>query len=502
MTAKSIMVQGTASDVGKSVICTALCRIFANEGFRVVPFKSQNMALNSFVTKDGGEIGRAQGVQAEAACVIATTDMNPILLKPKKDMVSEVIVHGKHFLDMTATNYRNQFVEQAMPIVEKSIRKLQQEYDVIVLEGAGSPAEINLKDRDIANMRMAHLADAAVILVADIDRGGAFASIVGTLALLDESERNRVKGILINKFRGMRELLDDGLTWLEKETDIPVLGVVPYIDVNIEAEDSLALSSLRFKNPKQGEFDIDVAMISLPRISNFTDIDPLFDEPGVGVRLIRSIQELGKPDLVVLPGTKNTMDDLAWLKEQGFDVAINKLVATGTKVIGICGGFQMLGLALLDPNAVEGDGRDAEGLGLLPVSTVFQQAKKTVQMTGVLAFEQSMSLTGYEIHLGTTKIEDSHVSSFLLLEDGREDGAVSANQQVIGTYFHGIFHNREFTRLLINELRERKGLAPIDSTVKSDAKRREEAYNLLAEHVKAHIDMKLLYDIMELQQLS
>lgn len=254
MKARSIMIQGTSSDVGKSLICTAFCRVFSNKGLRVVPFKSQNMALNSYVTLDGGEIGRAQGVQAEAARITATTDMNPILLKPKQDMVSEVIVHGKHFLDMNAKSYRSQFGQEAMPIIRKSVEKLQEDYDIIVLEGAGSPAEINLKDRDIANMRMAKLTDAAVILVADIDRGGVFASIIGTLALLDQDERDSVKGIIINKFRGMRELLDDGIEWVEKETGIPVLGVLPYLDVNIEAEDSLALSSLRFKKPKRLSF--------------------------------------------------------------------------------------------------------------------------------------------------------------------------------------------------------------------------------------------------------
>lgn len=502
MTAKSIMIQGTSSDVGKSVICTALCRIFSNEGYRVVPFKSQNMALNSFVTKDGGEIGRAQGVQAEAARVEATTDMNPILLKPKKDMVSEVIVHGKHFMDMGAMSYRRDFVMQAMPIVEESLRKLEANNDVIVLEGAGSPAEINLKDRDIANMRMAHLADAAVVLVADIDRGGVFAQIVGTLELLDEAERARVKGIIINKFRGMRELLDDGLVWLEERTGIPVLGVVPHVSLNIEAEDSLALSSLRFKKPAQGEFDIDVAMIQVPRISNFTDVDPLFDEPGVGVRLVRSVSDLGSPDLIVLPGTKNTMDDLAWLKEEGLAEAIQKLAASGTQVVGICGGFQMLGKSLLDPEAVEGDGRDAEGLGLLPVSTTFLPNKKTVQMTGVLdaasLVSSEMHVTGYEIHLGDSVIEDANVSPFLTLEDGRKDGAISADGYVVGTYFHGIFHNRELTRLVVNRLREKKGLAPIAGHVKSDAERREEAYDMLAEHVKMYVDMEKVKEIMGL----
>lgn len=498
MTAKALMIQGTSSDVGKSLICTAFCRIFSDDGMKVVPFKSQNMALNSFVTIDGGEIGRAQGVQAEAARVIATTDMNPILLKPKQDMVSEVIVHGKHFLDMSATSYRNDFVEKAMPIVKQSIDKLQNENDVMVLEGAGSPAEINLKDRDIANMRMAHATDAAVILVADIDRGGMFASIIGTLALLDEDERTRVKGIIINKFRGMRELLDDGVEWLEKETGIPVLGIIPYIDINIEAEDSLALSSLRFKKPKQGEFSIDVAMIQLPRISNFTDIDPFFDEPEVGVRLVCTIKELGKPDLLIIPGTKNTIDDLQWLKEEGFERAIHQLVESGTRIFGICGGFQMLGQSLQDPDAVEGDGRSAIGLSLLPVTTIFNKEKKTVQMTGEIVSESfdTLALTGYEIHLGKTVIDDESVLPFMKLSDGRFDGAISKGGNVIGTYFHGIFNNRAFTRGIVNDLRISKGLKPLNQKVQSDAERREAAYQLLADHVREHVDMEKVYKMI------
>ena len=498
MTAKALMIQGTASDVGKSMISTAFCRIFSDDGLKVVPFKSQNMALNSFVTFDGGEIGRAQGVQAEAARVIATTDMNPILLKPKQDMVSEVIVHGKHFMDMSATKYRNNFVQEAMLIIGKSIHKLQKEFDVIVLEGAGSPAEINLKDRDIANMRMAHLSDASVILVADIDRGGMFASIIGTLALLDDSERARVRGIIINKFRGMRELLDDGVKWLEKETGIPVLGVIPYIDINIEAEDSLALSSLRFKKPKKDEFAIDIAMICLPRISNFTDVDPFFDEPEVGVRLVRNVKDLGNPDLVILPGTKNTIDDLQWLKEQGFEMAIKRLVEKGTHIFGICGGFQMLGQSLLDPDAAEGDGSNAVGLSLLPVTTIFNKVKKTVQMTGSLnIFDQNMEVTGYEIHLGKTIIEDRNCSAFLSLFDGRTDGAIAMNGQIIGTYFHGIFNNREFTRKIVNQLRSKKGLEPLNQEVKTDVERRETAYQLLAHHVKQNIDMKKVYEMIQ-----
>ncbi|MES1040936.1 cobyric acid synthase [Peribacillus simplex] len=501
MKARSIMIQGTSSDVGKSLICTAFCRVFSNKGLRVVPFKSQNMALNSYVTLDGGEIGRAQGVQAEAARITATTDMNPILLKPKQDMVSEVIVHGKHFLDMNAKSYRSQFVQEAMPIIRKSVEKLQEDYDIIVLEGAGSPAEINLKDRDIANMRMAKLTNAAVILVADIDRGGVFASIIGTLALLDQDERDSVKGIIINKFRGMRELLDDGIEWLEKETGIPVLGVLPYLDVNIEAEDSLALSSLRFKKPKKAEFPIDVAVLRFPRISNFTDVDPFFDEPGVGVRLVSTVHELGNPDLLILPGTKNTMEDLEWLKRMGLDRAIDELRKRGTMIFGICGGFQMLGTKLFDPDAVEGDGVNAEGLSLLPVETIFQAEKKTVQMEGVLSagiVEGQMNLNGFEIHLGRTTLK-SQARPFLLLKDGREDGAISNDSKVMGTYLHGIFHNRLFTRLLVNQIRRNKGLEEVKENVQSDSERREEAYNLLASHLEENIDMDTIYQWLQLE---
>lgn len=312
---KAIMIQGTSSDVGKSVICTALCRIFANDGFRVAPFKSQNMALNSYITKSGGEIGRAQGVQAEAAKIDATTDMNPILLKPKGEMISEVILHGKHLANMDALTYRETFVEDVMPEIRKSLGRLSEQFEILVLEGAGSPAEINLKARDIANMRMAHETDASVILVADIERGGVFASIVGTLALLDDEERARVKGVIINKFRGMKELLDSGVEWLENYTGIPVLGVIPYVDVQIEAEDSMALSSLRLKKPQQQEFAIDVAIIRLPCISNFTDVDPLFEEPGVGPRFVSSLKDLKQPDVIILPGTKNTVEDFCGYKK-------------------------------------------------------------------------------------------------------------------------------------------------------------------------------------------
>jgi adenosylcobyric acid synthase len=348
---------------------------------------------------------------------------------------------------------------------------------------------------------MAKLTDAAVILVADIDRGGVFASIIGTLALLDQEERDSVKGIIINKFRGMRELLDDGIEWVEKETGIPVLGVLPYLDVNIEAEDSLALSSLRFKKPKKAEFPIDVAVLRFPRISNFTDVDPFFDEPGVGVRLVSSVNELGNPDLLILPGTKNTMEDLEWMKHVGLDGAINELREQGTMIFGICGGFQMLGTKLFDPDAVEGNGENAEGLSLLPVETVFQAEKKTVQMEGVLSagiMEGQMNLNGFEIHLGRTTLK-SQVKPFLLLKDGREDGAISTDNKVMGTYLHGIFHNRLFTRLLVNQIRRNKGLDEVKENVQSDSERREEAYNLLASHLEENIDMDTIYQWLQLE---
>ena len=449
------------------------------------------MALNSYITKDGGEIGRAQGVQAEAARTVATTDMNPILLKPSQDMVAEVIVRGKHYLNMDAKTYRDDFVEQVMPLVAESVQRLQREFDVIVLEGAGSPAEINLKARDIANMRMAHLADAAVILVADIDRGGAFASIIGTLALLDEEERARVKGIIINKFRGMRELLDDGIEWLEKETGIPVLGVIPYVDVKIEAEDSLALSSLRLKRPKKAEFPIDVAIIRLPRISNFTDIDPLFEEPDLGVRFVSSAADFGNPDVIILPGTKNTIDDLHWLKEQGLATAIECSFKKGAHVFGICGGYQMLGKTLLDPDAIEGSGSVEGGLSLLDIETTFVPFKKTVQVTGRLASGDEVS--GYEIHLGRS-IRLRNTRPFIQLHDGREDGAISYDGRVIGTYLHGIFQNRLYTRKYFNAIRAQKGLNSLPLDVKSDAEKRDEAYEMLDCHVRQHIKMDIIYE--------
>lgn len=488
---KAIMIQGTSSDVGKSVICTALCRILSNDGYHVAPFKSQNMALNSYITKSGGEIGRAQGVQAEAAKVEATTDMNPILLKPKGDRISEVILHGKHFANMDALTYREKFVEEVMPEVRISLERLKQQFDVLILEGAGSPAEINLKARDIANMRMAYETDAAVILVADIERGGVFASLVGTLMLLDETERARVKGIIINKFRGMKELLDSGIEWLEAYSNIPVLGVIPHIDLQIEAEDSLALSSLRLKKPNQQEFEIDVAIIRLPRISNFTDMDPLFDEPGVGPRFVSSLKELRTPDVVIIPGTKNTVEDFLWLQEVGLAQGILQLAMHGCQIVGICGGYQMLGETLRDEQAIEGAGGTYLALGLLPMETTFEAEKQTVQVEGTTI--TGHMIKGYEIHLGRSEMS-AEVAPFVTFTDGRSDGIYT--EKILGTYVHGIFQNRIFTRHYFNHLRQKKGLDVLSEDVLSDDERREQAYEMLDKHVRKHLDMDKIYNLI------
>jgi adenosylcobyric acid synthase len=498
---KAIMLQGTSSDVGKSVLCTALCRIFYEDGWRVAPFKSQNMALNSYITRDGKEIGRAQGVQAEACRIEATADMNPILLKPKQDMIAEVIVRGEHYADMGASAYREEYVPTAIPILQESLARLAEEYEVLVIEGAGSPAEINLKDRDIANMRVAELADAPVLLVADIDRGGVFASLVGTLALLDEHERVRVKGFIINKFRGKFSLLQPGLTWLEEYTGIPVLGVIPYADTGVEAEDSLALSTLKLKKQDEaGEESLRVAVIRLPRISNFTDVDPLYDEPGVKVRLVASAAEWNDPDIIILPGTKNTTDDLLWLKETGLAERIVQAVQNGAYVTGICGGYQMLGRSLYDPDGVESTHLETDGLGLLPIHTTFRAGKRTVRVAGKVegaSFASGQDITGYEIHLGRTEREEGSRPLFWL-EEGHTDGTIAEDEKVWGTYLHGIFHNRTFTRAWLNEVRKSRGLQPITEQVQTESERREASYTALAALVRKHLDMEKLYEIMNL----
>lgn len=505
------MVQGTASDVGKSVVTAALCRIFRQDGFRVAPFKSQNMSLNSYVTWDGKEIGRAQGMQADACGILATTDMNPILLKPVREMASQVVVHGKPLRDYDAREYRENYLPAAGGIVQEALGRLRSAYDIVVLEGAGSPAEINLKDRDIVNMRMAEWADAPVVLVADIDRGGVFASIVGTMELLEPEERERVAGFIINKFRGDLSLLQPGLDWLEARTGKPVIGVLPFLpQLGLEDEDSLSLDNRRYAeqrlvNAAEEAEDgmVDLAVIRLPRISNFTDVDPLQLEPDVRVRFIDRVEDWGSPDAVLIPGSKNTIEDLGWLRETGLAALAVTHVKRGGFLTGICGGYEMLGTRLFDPFGVESDEGEAEGLGLFPFTVRFTREKRTVRISGhaqIFAYEP---INGYEIHMGEVKIEGPVQHPFRLREDIEgmagaiaEEGVCSADGKCWGTFIHGIMNSDEFRRGWLNRIRESKGFAPLPAGLKF-TERREAAFDRLAEHTRKHLNMKLLYSILE-----
>ena len=401
--AKCIMVQGTMSGAGKSLLCAALCRIFAQDGYRVAPFKSQNMALNSFVTRDGLEMGRAQVVQAQAAGIEPDVRMNPILLKPSSDVGSQVIVNGEVRGQMSAAAYFK-MKRALIPEILSAYNSLAETVDIIVIEGAGSPAEINLKADDIVNMGLARLVDAPVLLAGDIDRGGVFAQLYGTVALLEPEERARIKGLLINKFRGDVEILRPGLAMLEEKTQLPVLGVVPYLKVDIEDEDSLStrLDAGKTVHP------LDAAILRLPHISNFTDFMPLEQHPLLGVRYVQNTRQLGTPDLIILPGTKNTVDDLLWLRQSGLEAAILKLAERGTPILGVCGGYQMLGQQLDDPTGSEsGRVQSLRGLGLLPTRTVFSEQKRRTQVTATVTAEPFAwaKLTGYEIHTGRTVVE-------------------------------------------------------------------------------------------------
>ncbi|CAN7698348.1 cobyric acid synthase [Paenibacillus sp. LjRoot153] len=513
-----LMIQGTASDVGKSILTAALCRIFVQDGWQTAPFKSQNMSLNSYITFDGKEIGRAQGVQADACRIIATTDMNPILLKPKQDMVAQVVVHGKPYADLDARTYRESYLPQAEVIVKDALERLRSGHDIVVLEGAGSPAEVNLKDRDIVNMRLAGWADSPVLLVADIDRGGVFASIVGTLEILTPEERDRVQGFIINKFRGDVSLLKPGLDWLEERTGKPVLGVIPYLQqLGIEDEDSASLDSKRAqtrRSPsslgKQAD-QLDVAVIRLPRLSNFTDFDPLQEEADVHFRYIDSLAEWGEPDVVLLPGSKNTMEDLHYLKKSGLAA---RLVTFAHEekgwIVGICAGYQMLGVTLSDPDGYESEHAELGGLGLLPTETVFTPDKRTVRVQGVSTlFAANFVIDGYEIHMGRTQYVHEIVPPFHIAPQTstdsaaqletplHHDGAVSLDGRVWGTYIHGILHNDDFRRAWLNQIRLHKGLTPIAQGLRYK-ERREAAFDRLAEHVRAHLDMKRVYEMMEI----
>ncbi len=502
--AKSIMIQGTASSVGKSVITAGLCRALYNRGYRVAPFKSQNMALNSFITKQGHEMGRAQVVQAEAAGLEPHIDMNPILLKPSTDKKAQVIVKGKVFKNMSAVEY-HEYKPQLAPFVKETFLDLANRYDYVIMEGAGSPAEINLREGDLVNMGMAALADSPVIIVGDIDRGGVFASLYGTIALLTEEERRRVKGVVINKFRGDVEILKPGLTMLEELTNVPVLGVVPYTELKIEDEDSLAE---RFRVKKDGDKAITISVIYLPHISNFTDFNALETQADVRLNFVMRGAPIPPSDIIIVPGSKNTIEDMMYLHQTGLAKQIIRHHRDGKIVIGICGGHQMLGEVIEDPLGTESSLPSINGLGLLSMSTVFDPEKTTTrvtgrlgQLTGLLAPLSDMTVSGYEIHMGQTQLADGTeplltIEQSLGKQTARLDGAHNSAGNVFGTYLHGIFDDMAFTRKLLNIVRQTKGLTPETSDVADFKAFKEREYNRLADLLESHLDIDKIIAIM------
>ena len=482
--AKNIMIQGTMSNAGKSLLAAGLCRIFRQDGYRVAPFKSQNMALNSFITKAGAEMGRAQVVQAEAAGIEPDVRMNPILLKPTTDVGSQVIVNGQVQGNMRAMEYYRR-KREFIPAVMEAYNSLAQEYDIIVIEGAGSPAEINLKATDIVNMGLAELVDAPVLLVGDIDRGGVFAQLYGTIALLEPQEQRRIKGTIVNKFRGDRAILQPGIDILEKICGVPVAGVIPYTHVDIDDEDSL---STRF-HTGDGRKDIDIAVVKLPRISNFTDVSPLERFESVSVRYLERPDQLHQPDMILLPGTKSTIADLLWLRQSGLEAAICQQAARGCIVFGICGGYQMLGTSIRDPLGVEAAGvTEVKGMGLLPMDTVFQGEKVQQQTGGVfgtisgpLHSLSGMTYTGYEIHMGRS---------------GQQLPPLVSRGNVYGSYIHGIFDGAGIAQAIIGDLAARKGIDPGTLTVFDPERYKQEQYDKLADAVRGGLDMDFVYKVL------
>jgi adenosylcobyric acid synthase len=495
----AVMIQGTASDVGKSVLVAGLCRIFAEDGLKTAPFKSQNMALNSGITPDGKEMGRAQIFQAEAAGIAPDVRMNPVLLKPTSDCKAQVVLMGKVATNMDAVTYHT-YKPQLRSQIQAVYRSLAAEHAVMVLEGAGSPAEINLRDRDIVNMGMAELAECPVILVADIDRGGVFAAIYGTLALLLEHEKWRVKGVIINKFRGDKALLYSGIEQIEALTQVPVLGVMPWLNVDLEDEDSVVLQ--RGKYDEVTAKEVDIAVVQLPYMSNFTDFNALAAQPDVRLRYVSQPHELGGCDLAIIPGSKNTLGDLRWLREKGFDKAIFAHREAGGEVLGICGGYQMLGNHIYD--AVESGLDEMPGLGLLDVVTRFASEKTTTRVAGE-TLSGAFRLQGYEIHMGET-VRGPKVSPFAQLTEcnmqpyNSLDGAVSEEGNVWGTYLHGVFDNGEFTRSLLNDLRIRKGLKAWEGEAFDYQRHKQRQFDILAAAMRENIDIERIYQIMREHQ--
>ncbi len=500
----SIMIQGTASDVGKSVLVAGLCRIFAQDGYRAAPFKAQNMALNSWITRDGAEMGRAQVFQAEAAGIEPDVRMNPVLLKPTSDRKSQVIVMGEALCHMDAMDY-HLYKPQLRERVGEVYRSLAADHDIIVIEGAGSPAEINLRDRDIVNMGMAEQADAPVLLVADIDKGGVFAAIYGTLALLRPQEKARVKGVIINKFRGDLELLKPGIAQIEALTGVPVVGVMPWFDEPLEDEDGVALQGDKYR--QGGDRELDVAVLQLPHIANFSDFNALAFQPDVRLRYVKRGESLGVPDLLIIPGSKNTLGDLDYLRDNGIDAQIHQAHRQGVPILGICGGFQMLGRRVTD--GIESGIAQTDGLGLLDCATRFAPLKTTTQVeaavlalpAGVFAAGGGLTLSGYEIHMGQTTL-GAGVRPFARLtrKNGRtveqNDGAINDAGDVAGSYIHGLFDRPEFTRALLDALRQRRGLGVLDTPAMGWRERKQQSFDALAAQMRANIDIPLLYRLM------
>lgn len=482
--AKNIMIQGTMSNAGKSLLCAGLCRILRQDGYRVAPFKSQNMALNSFITKDGGEMGRAQVVQAEAAGIEPDVRMNPILLKPTTDVGSQVIIAGQVQGNMRAMEYYRRKREY-IPAILEAYNSLASEYDIIVIEGAGSPAEINLKQEDIVNMGLAKLVDAPVLLVGDIDRGGVFAQLYGTVALLEEDEQKRIKGTVVNKFRGDRSILEPGIRILEELCGVPVAGVIPYTHVDIDDEDSL---TERFARTTERKL-LDIAVIRLPRISNFTDFAPFERYANVSLRYVERVADLHSPDMILIPGTKSTIADLKWLRQSGLEAAILKAASAGTLIFGICGGYQMLGRRISDPDRVEAAGTtEIQGLGLLDMDTVFLGEKVQTQVagtfdgvTGLLSGLNGMDYTGYEIHMGRSQ---------------EKKPPLQGRSNVYGSYIHGVFDAPGVSDGILKALCAKKGLDFSALGTFDLQEYKERQYNMLADAVRGGLDMELVYRVI------
>ncbi len=505
MNASTIMVQGTASSVGKSLLVTALCRIFRREGLRVAPFKAQNMALNSAVTANGCEIGRAQAVQAEAAGISPSVEMNPILLKPEGDRRSQVVVLGKPIGSMTAIEY-HEYKPQLSKVIEQSLARLRADYDLVVIEGAGSPAEINLKSRDIVNMHVAKLAEAPVLLAGDIDRGGLFASFVGTMELLEPDERARVAAFIVNKFRGDEALLKPGLDFLTERTGKPVLGIVPYLpNLRIAEEDSLSLDS-RSARRSSSRNELDIVVVRFPRVSNYDDVLNLEHEAGVSVRFVDQAEDLDGADLVILPGSKSTVSDLGWLRARGIAHVIEIRAKQNLPVLGLCGGCQMLGETIEDVHGVESTEPWVRGLGLLPLRTRFEREKMTAQVRARIATPSFLTdgmmleedVVGYEIHMGAIEVTRSGASPFeIVSRNGRSeaaaDGAVSEGGAIVGTMLHGLFENEVIRARLLSFLRRRKGL--VESPASRVEPTNQAEYDRLEAAVRDHLDCELLWRI-------